>query len=138
MKWPLWSFRHTHGQINLQYTLEFQLSGSALLRIRSTMSLESLQLRLSALQESTAQLRKLIDQLDDINKLGSPADTHFVDVSDAETSSEEISADIKKLLRDGEDNTEALAGELEFYQPEGPHKDELQEATDAVGKDLRK
>jgi protein transport protein SEC20 len=97
------------------------------------MSLAGLQERLSALQETTAQLRELIDRLAHLDfQPGSvPQGT------DEESSvSGELSAEIGQLLRNGLDEQEMLQEEAKFARPEGTDKARLKEAIERLGGEL--
>ena len=83
------------------------------------MSFESLQERLTALQETTNQLRQLIDRLSELKfEPGSvPLDT-----SEEGSVSGELSAEITQLLRDSEDENELLQEEVELVSGYDNHQ----------------
>ncbi|KAG5803317.1 hypothetical protein H9Q74_012115 [Fusarium xylarioides] len=97
------------------------------------MSFEGLQERLTALQETTTQLKKLIDRLATLKfQPGS------VPLTTDEESSEsgELSAEITSTLRDGEEEQELLQEELEFLRGAEHDKDRLKEGVEKIGKEL--
>lgn len=97
------------------------------------MSLEGLQERLTALQETTTQLRELIDRLAHLEfQPGSvPQGT------DEESSvSGELSAEIGQLLRNGLDEQELLKEEVKFVRPEGADKARLSDGVERLGVEL--
>lgn len=77
------------------------------------MTFESLQERLLALQETTSQLKELVDRLADLKfQPGSvPLDT-----SEEGSVSGELSTEITNLLRDGDDEKELLLEEVEYLR----------------------
>lgn len=97
------------------------------------MSLEALQERLAALQETTSQLRELIDRLGSLKfEPGSvPLGT------DEENSvSGELSAEIGQMLRGGVEDQELLQEEVNYLRPEGQEKGRLKDGVEKVGQDL--
>ncbi|KAF5542917.1 transport membrane glycoprotein Sec20 [Fusarium phyllophilum] len=97
------------------------------------MSFEGLQERLTALQETTTQLKELIDRLATLKfQPGS------VPLTTDEESSEsgELSAEITSTLRDGEEEHELLQEELEFLRGAEHDKDRLKEGVEKIGKEL--
>ncbi|KAL6869764.1 Protein transport protein sec20 [Amphichorda felina] len=95
------------------------------------MSFEGLQERLSALQETTSQLKELIDRLAHLEfQPGSvPLDT-----SEEGSVSGELSAEIGNLLRDGDDEKELLQEEIEYLRH--PDKSRLREGVERQGEEL--
>lgn len=97
------------------------------------MSLEGLQERLTALQETTTQLRDLIDRL--ANLKFQPGAVPLG--TDEESSvSGELSAEIGQILRSGLEEQELLREEVRYLRPEGHDKARLQDGVDRVGGDL--
>ncbi|KAI1023345.1 hypothetical protein LB503_000822 [Fusarium chuoi] len=97
------------------------------------MSFEGLQERLTALQETTTQLKELIDRLATLKfQPGS------VPLTTDEESSEsgELSAEITSTLRDGEEEQELLQEEVEFLRGAEHDKDRLKESVAKIGKEL--
>ncbi|RBA16321.1 hypothetical protein FPRO05_11656 [Fusarium proliferatum] len=97
------------------------------------MSFEGLQERLTALQETTTQLKELIDRLATLKfQPGS------VPLTTDEESSEsgELSAEITSTLRDGEEEQELLQEEVEFLRGAEHDKDRLKENVEKIGKEL--
>ncbi|KAK2593914.1 Protein transport protein sec20 [Conoideocrella luteorostrata] len=97
------------------------------------MSLEGLDERLTALQETTTQLRELIDRLATLDfQPGSvPQGT------DEESSvSGELSAEIGQILRNGLDEQELLNEEVKYVRPEGAEKGRLKEGVERLGAEL--
>ncbi|KAF5535088.1 transport membrane glycoprotein Sec20 [Fusarium napiforme] len=97
------------------------------------MSFEGLQERLTALQETTTQLKELIDRLATLKfQPGS------VPLTTDEESSEsgELSAEITSTLRDGEEEHELLQEEVEFLRVAEHDKDRLKESVEKIGKEL--
>lgn len=98
-----------------------------------TMSFEGLQERLAALQETTSQLKDLIDRLANLDfQPGSvPLDT-----SEEGSVSGELSAEIGSLLRDGEDEKELLQEEIEYLRH--AEKARLREGVERQGEELNR
>ncbi|KAM5355830.1 hypothetical protein ACJ41O_002476 [Fusarium nematophilum] len=97
------------------------------------MSFESLQERLTALQETTAQLKELIHRLATLKfQPGS------VPLATDEESSVcgELSAEITSTLRDGEEEHELLQEEVEFVRGAEHDKARLKEGVDKIRKEL--
>lgn len=95
------------------------------------MSFQGLQERLSALQESTSQLKELIDRLADLKfQPGSVP----LDASEESSVSGELSAEIRNLLRDGEEENELLLEEVECLRHE--HKSRLRDGVERQGQEL--
>lgn len=99
------------------------------------MSFEGLQIRLAALQETTAQLKELVDRLANLKfQPGSVA----LDTAEEGGVSGELSAEIGQLLRDGEDEKELLLEEVEFLRNDGHEKSRLQEGVERQGRELER
>lgn len=95
------------------------------------MSFQSLQERLAALQETTSQLKELIDRLADLKfQPGSVP----LDASEEGSVSGELSAEIGNLLRDGDDERELLQEEVEFLRHED--KARLRDGVERQGQEL--
>lgn len=97
------------------------------------MSFEGLQERLAALQETTGQLRELIDRLANLEfQPGSvPQGTNEED-----SVSGELSAEIGQILRNGLEEQELLEEEAKFARPEGSDKARLRDGIERVGAEL--
>lgn len=97
------------------------------------MSFEGLQQRLAALQETTSQLRELVDRLANLKfQPGSvPLDT-----TEEGSVSGELSVEIGQLLRDGEDERELLLEEVEYLRKDGHEKARLREGVERQGREL--
>lgn len=97
------------------------------------MSFEGLQERLVALQETTTQLKELIDRLATLKfEPGSVPLT-----TDEENSvSGELGAEITHILRDGEEDQELLQEEVEYFRGAEHDKERLREGAEKIGKDL--
>ncbi|KAF4975896.1 hypothetical protein FZEAL_7369 [Fusarium zealandicum] len=97
------------------------------------MSFEGLQERLTALQETTTQLKELIDRLATIKfQPGSVPLT-----TDEENSvSGELSAEVTSTLRYGEEEHELLQEEVEFVRGAEHDKARLKEGVEKMGKEL--
>jgi protein transport protein SEC20 len=97
------------------------------------MSFEGLQERLTALQETTAQLRELIDRLATLEfEPGSvPLGTE-----DENTPSGELSAEISQVLRSGLEEQELLQEEAKYLRPEGEEKTRLKDGVARIGTEL--
>lgn len=82
------------------------------------MSFDALQERLAALQETTAQVKELIDRLATLNfqpgsvPLGNPNGEANNDDDDDENVATELSAEINQILREEEEELELLVEEL--------------------------
>ncbi|KAK0387609.1 hypothetical protein NLU13_3855 [Sarocladium strictum] len=92
------------------------------------MSFQGLQERLSALQETTTQLRDLIDRL--ANLRFQPGSVPL-DATEEESVSGELSVEIGQLLREGDEDAELLREEVEYMRPDGEEKSRLR---DGVGR----
>lgn len=97
------------------------------------MSFEGLQERLTALQESTSQLRELIDRLAHLEfQPGSvPLGTE-----EESSVSGELSAEIGQVLRTGIEDQELLHEEIHYLKPEGHDKARLRDGAERVGQEL--
>ncbi|OAA48652.1 Sec20 domain protein [Metarhizium rileyi] len=97
------------------------------------MSLAGLQERLTALQETTSQLRDLIERLAHLDfQPGSvPQGT-----DEESCVSGELSAEIGQLLRHGMDEQELLREEVKFVRPEGVEKKRLRDDAERIGAEL--
>ncbi|KAG6075065.1 hypothetical protein E4U33_002217 [Claviceps sp. LM78 group G4] len=98
------------------------------------MSLRGLDERLTALQETTTQLRELIDRLAKLDfqpGAGLPLDT-----DDESSVSGELSAEIGQILRNGLEEQELLTEEVQFARPEGAEKMRLREGVERLGSEL--
>ncbi|KAH7170920.1 Sec20-domain-containing protein [Dactylonectria macrodidyma] len=97
------------------------------------MSFEGLQERLVALQETTTQLKDLIDRLAHLKfEPGSVPLT-----TDEENSvSGELGAEITNALRDGEEDQELLQEEVEYFRGAEHDRERLREGVEKVGKEL--
>lgn len=97
------------------------------------MSFERLQERLNTLQETTAQLRELIDRL--ANLKFQPGSVPLA--TDEENSvSGELSGEIASTLRDGEDEQELLQEEIEYVRGAEHEKARLRDGVEKLGKEL--
>jgi len=101
--------------------------------------MEGLQERLTALQESTSQLKELIDRL--ANLKFQPGSVPLR--TDEENSpSAELSSEINQLLREEEDELEILQEEVEDLRSGRPgsetehHKARLKDGIERLGKEL--
>ncbi|KAG5948392.1 hypothetical protein E4U53_006303 [Claviceps sorghi] len=97
------------------------------------MSLRGLEERLTALQETTTQLRELIDRL---AKLEFQPGAVPLDADDESSVSGELSAEIGQMLRTGLDEQELLTEEVLFARPEGEEKTRLREGIARLGAEL--
>ncbi|KAM4055153.1 sec20 domain-containing protein [Hirsutella rhossiliensis] len=97
------------------------------------MSLQGLQERLTALQETTTQLRDLIDRLSNLKfQPGSvPLDTE-----EENSPSGELSAEIGQILRSGLEEQELLQEEARYARPEGHDKARLEDGIERLGSQL--
>ncbi|CAM1506946.1 Fc.00g065870.m01.CDS01 [Cosmosporella sp. VM-42] len=94
------------------------------------MSFEGLQERLTALQETTVQLRELIDRLAGVKV--EPA----VGTEDESASSGELSAEIAQVLRDGQEELKVLGEEVQFVKADEHDRERLEEGVEKLGKEL--
>ncbi|KND95098.1 hypothetical protein TOPH_00136 [Tolypocladium ophioglossoides CBS 100239] len=97
------------------------------------MSLEGLQERLTALQETTTQLRDLIDRL--ANLEFQPGAVPLGTEEESSVSGE-LSAEIGQILRSGLEEQELLREEVRYVRPEGHDKARLQDGVDRLGGEL--
>jgi protein transport protein SEC20 len=81
------------------------------------MSFEGLQERLTVLQETASQLRKLIDKL---ASLDSPDDNEGAEDDSGGGSAEELGAEINQVLREQEEDLELLQEEITDLRPGRP------------------
>lgn len=97
------------------------------------MSFEGLQERLAALQETTSQLKGLIDRLATLKfQPGSVP----LGAEEENSVSGELSAEIGQTLRGGLEDQELLLEEVKYVRPEGQDKTRLQDDVERVGKEL--
>ncbi|KYK57710.1 Sec20 domain protein [Drechmeria coniospora] len=97
------------------------------------MSLQGLQERLAALQETTAQLRALVDRLATLKfQPGSVP----LGIEEENSPSGELSAEIGLLLRSGLEEQELLREEIKYAKPEGHDKARLTEGAERLGNEL--
>ncbi|KAH8170194.1 sec20 domain-containing protein [Sarocladium implicatum] len=97
------------------------------------MSFQGLQDRLSALQETTAQLRDLVDRLASLRfQPGSVP----LDVSEEDSVSGELSGEISRLLKQGEEDAELLGEEAEYLRLE-EERESVREGVARVERDLK-
>lgn len=95
------------------------------------MSFQGLQDRLTALQETTAQLGELIERLSNLKfQPGSVP----LDANEEGSVSGELSTEISNLLRDGDDEKDLLSEEVEFLRHED--KARLREGVERQGQEL--
>jgi hypothetical protein len=98
------------------------------------MSFQGLQDRLSALQETTAQLRDLVDRLASLRfQPGSVP----LDVSEEDSVSGELSGEISRLLKQGEEDAELLGEEAEYLRLE-EERESVREGVARVERDLKR
>lgn len=112
------------------------------------MSFDALQERLAALQETTAQVKELIDRLATLNfqpgsvPLGNGNDDD--DDDDDENVATELSAEINQILREEEEDLELLVEELADLRggKEGSEaarrKERLREGVERLEKDVKR
>ncbi|KAG6285217.1 hypothetical protein E4U46_006056 [Claviceps purpurea] len=98
------------------------------------MSLRGLDERLTALQETTTQLRELIDRLAKLDF--QPGAGLPLDMDDESSVSGELSAEIGQILRNGLEEQELLTEEVQFVRPEGAEKMRLREGVERLGSEL--
>lgn len=99
------------------------------------MSFAGLQDRLTALQESTSQLKELVDRLGDLKfQPGSvPLGT-----DEEDSISGELSAEIGQILKNNTEDQELLREEINYLRPEGHEKERLADSAVRVGGELTK
>ncbi|KAG5959451.1 hypothetical protein E4U58_004973 [Claviceps cyperi] len=98
------------------------------------MSLRGLDERLTALQETTTQLRELIDRLAKLDF--QPGAGLPLDMDDESSVSGELSAEIGQILRNGLEEQELLMEGIQFVRPEGAEKMRLREGVERLGSEL--
>ncbi|KAK5990652.1 hypothetical protein PT974_08921 [Cladobotryum mycophilum] len=97
------------------------------------MSLEGLQERLIALQETTSQLKELIDRLASLKfQPGSVP----LNIEEEGSVSGELSAEISTVLRGGLEDQQLLCEEAKYVRPDGHEKTRLQDGIERVGGEL--
>lgn len=97
------------------------------------MSFEGLQERLTALQETTSQLKELIDRLGALKF--APGSVPLTTDEEGSVSGE-LSAEITQLLRDGEEEQELLVEEVEYVRGDEHDKTRLRDSVEKLGKEL--
>lgn len=104
------------------------------------MSFEGLQERLTALQETTSQLKDLIDRLQNLKY--QPGSVPLV--SDEDNVGTELSSEISQILRDEEEDLELLQEEVEDLRDGRPgsetehNKTRLKDGTERLKQELRR
>lgn len=97
------------------------------------MSLEGLQERLAALQETTAQLRELIDRLANVEfQPGSVP----LNIEEEGSVSGELSAEAGLILKNGLEDQQLLCEEAKYLRRGGHEKERLEDGIERVGKEL--
>ncbi|KAM0478623.1 hypothetical protein ACHAPX_005213 [Trichoderma viride] len=97
------------------------------------MSLEGLQERLAALQETTAQLRELIDRLADVEfQPGSVP----LNIEEEGSVSGELSAEAGLILKNGLEDQQLLCEEAKYLRRSGHEKERLEDGIERVGQEL--
>ncbi|KAM0260370.1 hypothetical protein ACHAQJ_002771 [Trichoderma viride] len=97
------------------------------------MSLEGLQERLAALQETTAQLRELIDRLANVEfQPGSVP----LNIEEEGSVSGELSAEAGLLLKNGLEDQQLLCEEAKYLRRGGHEKERLEDGIEKVGKEM--
>lgn len=99
----------------------------------STMSFEGLQERLTALQETTTQLKELIDRLATLKF--APGSVPLATDEEGSVSGE-LSGEISQSLKDGEEEHELLAEEVEYVRGNAHDKSRLRDSIEKLGKEL--
>lgn len=109
------------------------------------MSFDTLQERLTALQETTAQVKELIDRLATLNfQPGSVPIGNGNDDDDDENVATELSAEINQILREEDEDLELLVEELTDLRggKEGSEaarrKERLREGVERLENDVKK
>ncbi|KAL6867852.1 Sec20 domain-containing protein [Trichoderma novae-zelandiae] len=97
------------------------------------MSLESLQERLTALQETTAQLRDLIDRLANVEF--APGSVPLT-IEEEGSVSGELSAEAGLMLRTGLEEQQLLCEEAKYLRRGGHEKERLEDGIERVGGEL--
>ncbi|KAL7946355.1 hypothetical protein V8C42DRAFT_320350 [Trichoderma barbatum] len=97
------------------------------------MSLEGLQERLAALQETTAQLRELIDRLSNVEfEPGSVP----LNIEEEGSVSGELSAEAGLMLKTGLEDQQLLFEEAKYLRRGGHEKERLEDGIERVGSEL--
>ncbi|KAL7902225.1 hypothetical protein HDV63DRAFT_410053 [Trichoderma sp. SZMC 28014] len=97
------------------------------------MSLEGLQERLAALQETTAQLRELIDRLANVEfQPGSVP----LNIEEEGSVSGELSAEAGLILKNGLEDQQLLCEEAKYLRRSGHEKERLEDGIERVGQEL--
>lgn len=97
------------------------------------MSLEGLQERLAALQETTAQLRELIDRLANVEfQPGSVP----LNIEEEGSVSGELSAEAGLILKTGLEDQQLLWEEAKYLRRSGHEKERLEDGIGRVGQEL--
>ncbi len=97
------------------------------------MSFEGLQERLAALQETTSQVKELIDRLAELKfQPGSVP----LGADEENSVSGELSAEIGQILRAGLEDQELLQEEIKYLRPEGHDKERLKDGVARVGSEF--
>lgn len=97
------------------------------------MSLQGLQERLVALQETAAELRELINRLSSFEfRPGSVS----LDTDEESSPSGELGAEIGQVLRSGLEEQELLQEEAKYARPEGQDKERLKDGIERLGLQL--
>ncbi|KAK1244985.1 hypothetical protein MKX08_004614 [Trichoderma sp. CBMAI-0020] len=97
------------------------------------MSLEGLQERLAALQETTAQLRELIDRLANVEfQPGSVP----LNIEEEGSVSGELSAEAGLILKTGLEDQQLLCEEAKYLRRSGHEKERLEDGIERVGQEL--
>ncbi len=99
------------------------------------MSFAGLQERLTALQESTAQLHELVDRLAHL-KFQPGAVPLGTDEEDSVSG--ELSGEIAQILKANSEDQELLLEEANYLRPEGHEKERLVDGVVRVGSELAK
>lgn len=99
------------------------------------MSLVGLQERLAALQESTGQLKELVDRL--ANLMFQPGSVPL-GAEEEDSVSGELSVEIGQILKVNAEDQELLLEEANYLRPEGHEKERLVAGVVRVGDDLTK
>ncbi|KAL7923988.1 hypothetical protein ACQKWADRAFT_288467 [Trichoderma austrokoningii] len=97
------------------------------------MSLEGLQERLAALQETTAQLRELIDRLADVEFQPGAVP---LNIEEEGSVSGELSAEAGLILKNGLEDQQLLCEEAKYLRRSGHEKERLEDGIERVGKEL--
>ncbi|KAL7798543.1 hypothetical protein V8C37DRAFT_368225 [Trichoderma ceciliae] len=98
-----------------------------------TMSLEGLQDRLAALQETTSQLRELINRLANVEF---PPGSVPLNIEEEGSVSGELSAEAGLLLKNGLEDQQLLCEEAKYLRRGGHGKERLEDGIERVGSEL--